>query len=183
MDLVRQFEQQEIANTERPVLQPGDVVRISVKIKEGTKERIQVFEGTVLSMRGSGPSKTITVRREVGKFGVERVFPLYSPLIMSIEIVRRQKVRRAKLTYLRQTARRRFKEDVNAMQRHLKEEDDKKRLAEAAQKKAEEDKAEAEKAEKAKAEEAAPKQTVEKPAEEADPVKSSGDDHGASKPE
>lgn len=159
MDLVRQFEQQEIATVERPALQPGDVVRVSVKITEGDKERIQVFEGTVLSMRGSGPSKTITVRREVGRFGVERIFPLYSPLIVSIEIVRRQKVRRAKLTYLRQTARRRFKEDVNAMQRHLKEEEDKKRLAEAAKKKAEEairqaqaKEAEAEKAEQAKAE-------------------------------
>lgn len=152
IDLVRQFEQQEIASIERPALQPGDVVRISAKITEGDKERIQVFEGTVLSMRGSGPSKTITVRREVGRFGLERIFPLYSPLIVGIEIVRRQKVRRAKLTYLRQTARRRFKEDVNAMQRHLKEEDDKQRIAEAAKKRAEEEKAEAEKAEKAKAE-------------------------------
>lgn len=154
MDLVRQFEQQEVASVERPALQPGDVVRISVKITEGDKERIQVFEGTILSMRGSGPSKTITVRREVGKFGVERIFPLYSPLITSIEIVRRQKVRRAKLSYLRQTARRRFKEDVNAMQRHLKEEDDKKRLAEAAKKRAEEAirQAQAKEAEKVKAE-------------------------------
>lgn len=166
VDLVRQFEEQEVAAVERPALQPGDVVRMSVKITEGNKERIQAFEGTVLSMRGSGPSKTMTVRREVGKFGVERIFPLYSPLIVGIEILRRQKVRRAKLTYLRQTARRRFKEDVNAMQRHLKEEEDKKRIAEAAKKRAEEEKAEAEKAEKAKAEQATQEKAEEKPAEE-----------------
>lgn len=130
MDLVRQFQLQQTASINRPNLVPGDVVCISTKIKEGEKERIQTFEGVVLGIRGSGPSATFTVRREVGKFGVERIFPLYSPLITEIEIVKRQKVRRAKLTYLRNVARRRFKEDVEAMQRYVKEENDKKRLAE-----------------------------------------------------
>lgn len=152
MDLVREFQKQQIANIDRPVLQPGDVVRVSTKVKEGEKERIQAFEGVVLGIRGSGPSMTFTVRREVGKFGVERIFPLYSPLITAIEIVRRQKVRRAKLSYLRDTARRRFKEDVLAMQRHVKEEGDKKRLAEDAKRRAQE---EAEKQAKEEAKKAA----------------------------
>lgn len=169
MDLVREFQKQQIANTSRPQLQPGDIVRVSTKVKEGEKERIQAFEGTILGIRGSGPSVTFTVRREVGKFGVERIFPLYSPLITEIEIVKRQKVRRAKLNYLRNSARRRFKEDVLAMQRHVKAEGDKKRLAEEAQKSAQEEAEAAERA-KAKAEEAAkePEAKVEeKPAEEA----------------
>ena len=131
MDLVRTFNQRQTQDITRPNLKPGDVVRVTMKVKEGEKERLQVFEGTVLGIRGGGPSVTCTVRREVGSFGVERIFPLYSPLITEIEIVRRQKVRRAKLNYLRQMARRRFKDDVLAMQRHVKEEDNKKRLAEA----------------------------------------------------
>jgi len=168
MDLVREFQLQQIAQIDRPKLAPGDIVRISTKITEGDKERIQTFEGTVLSMRGSGPSCTFTVRREVGKFGVERIFPLYSPLITAIEIVKRQKVRRAKLTYLRDRARRRFKEDVLSMQRHVKAEADKKRLAEEAERRAKEEAEAAEKA-KLKAEEAKTAETTkeEKPAEEA----------------
>lgn len=169
MDLVREFQKQQIAGLARPEMQPGDVVRVSMKITEGDKERIQAFEGTVLAMRGSGPSKTITVRREVGKFGVERILPLYSPLITGIEIVRRQKVRRAKLTYLRDSARRRFKEDVLAMQRYVKAESDKKRLTEEAERRAKEE-VEAEEKAKMKAEaeaKAAEAKTDEKPAEEA----------------
>ncbi len=179
MDLVREFQKQQIAGLARPELQPGDVVRVSLKITEGDKERIQAFEGTVLSMRGSGPSKTITVRREVGKFGVERILPLYSPLITEIEIVRRQKVRRAKLTYLRDTARRRFKEDVLAMQRYVKAESDKKRLAEDAKRRAAEavrqaqaKEAEAEEKSKAKAE--AEKKTAEDTSPQPSPSQGEG---------
>jgi large subunit ribosomal protein L19 len=135
MDLVRHFENEQTQNMQRPLLRAGDVVRVEMKVSEGDKTRLQAFEGTVLGVRGSGPSATFTVRRETGHFGVERIFPLYSPLIESIEIVKRQKVRRAKLTYLRNVGRRRFKEDVKAMQRHVKEEDEKKRLAEVAEKK------------------------------------------------
>ena len=122
MDLVRDFELKQIADIERPRLRPGDVVRVSTKVVEGEKTRQQVFEGVVLGVRGSGPSVTFTVRRESGRFGVERIFPLYSPLISNIEVVKRQKVRRAKLNYLREAGRRRVKEDVVAMERYVSEE-------------------------------------------------------------
>lgn len=138
MDLVREFELKQIEGINRPILKAGDIVRIETKVVEGDKSRIQAFEGTVLGIRGSGPSISFTVRRETGKFAVERVFPLYSPLITNIEIVKRQKIRRAKLFYLRQEGRRRVKEDELSMQRHIKEESDKKRLAADAVKRAEE---------------------------------------------
>jgi len=144
MDLLRYFEKQQVKTVERPRLQAGDIVRVETKIEEADKSRLQTFEGTVLGVRGSGPSVTFTVRRETGNFGVERIFPLYSPLITNIEIVKRQKVRRAKLNYLRQAGRRRFKEDVKAMQRHIKDEESKNRLAEDAKKREEEKKAEEE---------------------------------------
>lgn len=155
MDFVRQFEEAQVKNIDRPALQPGDIVRVTMKVQEGEKTRLQTFEGTVLGVRGSGPSTTFTVRREVARFGVERIFAMYNPLITSIEIVKRQKVRRAKLSYLRQSARRRFKEDVAAMQRHEKDEADKKRLAEEAKKREEEAKRKAEAEERAKQEETA----------------------------
>lgn len=135
MDLVWYFAEQQVSTVDRPALRAGDIIRVTVQVQEGGKSRLQTFEGTLLSIRGSGPSATITVRRETGGFGIERIFQLYSPLITSIDIVKRQKVRRAKLTYLRESGRRRFKEDVKAMQRHIKEEEEKKRLAEAAEKK------------------------------------------------
>src|SRR3990167_6502714 len=160
MDALRLFELAQIKGVDRPILRPGDIVRIGTKIVEGDKTRVQAFEGTVLGVRGSGPSTSFTVRRETGKFAVERVFPLYSPLITNIEIVKRQKVRRAKLFYLRQEGRRRVKEDGLAMQRHVKEESDKKRLAAEAIKRADEAAAEEEKKAK-KAEE----KTSEEPTE------------------
>lgn len=84
------------------IVHPGETVRVSVKVKEGNKERIQVFEGTVISVRGIGDSKTFTVRKiGVGGIGVERIWPLNSPHIQKIEIKKRTKVRRAKLYYLR----------------------------------------------------------------------------------
>jgi len=148
MDLLQHFEQEQVKDVERPKLRAGDVVRVEIKIREGGKSRLQTFEGTLLGIRGSGPSTTFTVRRETGGFGVERIFPLYSPLITNIEIVKRQKVRRAKLTYLRQAGRRRFKEDVKSMQRLVKEEEEKKRLAEERAKREADEKAEEEKAKK-----------------------------------
>lgn len=147
MDLVREFEQQQIANIERPDVRAGDIVRVETKITEGEKTRLQMFEGMVIATRGTGPGATFTVRRETAGFGLERIFPLYSPLITKIEIVKRQKVRRAKLYYLRASGRRRVKEDIQAMKRHQLGELEKKRLV-AESKKREEEKAE----EKVKAE-------------------------------
>ena len=81
---------------------PGELVRVSVKVKEGEKIRIQVFEGTVISVRGVGDSKTFTVRKiGTGGIGVERIWPLNSPNIQSIESKKKSRVRRAKLYYLR----------------------------------------------------------------------------------
>ncbi len=137
MDFLRQFEQKQVAGVERPGVKAGDIVRVETKVTEGDKTRLQTFEGTVLGVRGSGPSRTFTVRREIGRFAVERVFPLFSPIITGIEIVKRQKVRRAKLNYLRQSGRRRIKEDEKSMRRHEQEEAEKKRLAEEAKKKEE----------------------------------------------
>ena len=141
MDLIRHFETQQTNTVDRPRLRAGDIVRVEMKVREGDKERLQVFEGTVLVIRGSGPSATFTVRREAARFAVERIFPVYSPLITSIEIVKRQKVRRSKLGYLRQAGRRRVKEDVASMQRHVQEEAARAKQAAAAAKKAEEAKA------------------------------------------
>ena len=79
----------------------GDTVRIGVNIREGDKERVQSFEGTVIARKGSGVSETFTVRRVSYGVGVERVFPLHSPNVKSVEVIRRGHVRRAKLYYLR----------------------------------------------------------------------------------
>ena len=84
-----------------PVFCIGDTVRVDVKIREGDRERIQAFEGTVIAKRGSGVAETFTVRRTSYGIGVERTFPLHSPRVDSITVVRRGKVRRAKLYYLR----------------------------------------------------------------------------------
>lgn len=80
----------------------GDTIRVHAKIKEGSRERIQVFEGTVLKRQGGGARETFTVRKTSNGVGVEKTWPLHSPVIDRIEVVRRGKVRRAKLNYLRQ---------------------------------------------------------------------------------
>ncbi len=84
-----------------PKFQIGDTVRVAVKIREGSRERIQMFEGTVIAMKGSGISETFTVRRLSYGVGIERVFPLHSPNVEKVEVIRSGKVRRAKLYYLR----------------------------------------------------------------------------------
>ena len=86
---------------EVPVINVGSTVRVHVKIREGERERIQVFEGTIIAVKGSGVSSTFTVRRVSYGVGVERVFPVHSPNVAKVEIVRTGKVRRAKLYYLR----------------------------------------------------------------------------------
>jgi large subunit ribosomal protein L19 len=88
--------------TDLPDIRPGDTVRVYQKIKERDKERIQIFEGLVLARKhGKGINSTITVRKVISGIGVERIFPIHSPNIEKIEIVKRGKVRRAKLYYLR----------------------------------------------------------------------------------
>ncbi len=100
MDILRTLEQEQM-KTDLPNLDVGDLVRVHAKIKEGNRERIQVFEGTVIAKRGEGLKETFTVRRVSFGVGVERVFPLHSPRIAQIEVVRKGRVRRAKLYYLR----------------------------------------------------------------------------------
>ena len=85
-----------------PTFRPGDVVNIAVRVIEGEKERVQNFEGIVIARRGSGISETFTVRKISNGVGVERIFPVHSPIIQSMRIVREGRVRRAKLYYLRE---------------------------------------------------------------------------------
>ncbi|MGE6258728.1 50S ribosomal protein L19 [Heyndrickxia sporothermodurans] len=87
--------------TDIPAFRPGDTVRVHVKVIEGTRERIQLFEGVVIKRRGGGISETFTVRKISYGVGVERTFPVHTPKIAKFEVVRRGKVRRAKLYYLR----------------------------------------------------------------------------------
>ena len=98
LDLVEQAAMKK----EVPAFSPGDKVRVHVKVSEGNKERIQIFEGTVIRKRGGGPKSTFTVRKISSGVGVERIFPLHSPIINDIKVVRHGKVRRAKLYFLRQ---------------------------------------------------------------------------------
>src|SRR6187399_826353 len=88
--------------TKRPAIKPGDSVKVHVKVREGDKERIQVFEGMVIGMHRGGARATFTVRKVSFGQGVERIFPLHSPVIDKIEVLRTAKVRRAKLYFLRE---------------------------------------------------------------------------------
>jgi large subunit ribosomal protein L19 len=100
MNMINIIEQEQLRD-DIPDFGPGDSVRVYVKVVEGGRERVQVFEGTVLSRRGSGTRETFTVRKISAGIGVERTFPLHSPRIARIERTREGKVRRAKLYYLR----------------------------------------------------------------------------------
>ena len=100
MDLLKQFTDK-YKKEEPPVASVGDTVRVHIKVKEGSRERIQIFEGTVIAKKHGGISEAITVRRISYGVGCEKVFPLHSPHVAMIETVRRGKVRRAKLYYLR----------------------------------------------------------------------------------
>ena len=99
--IVKDLEKQYL-DKELPELNPGDTVKVFVRIVEGNKERTQAFEGIIIKKRGSGVGKTITVRKTFQGVGVERVFPVYSPRIEKISVLRRGDVRRAKLYYLRE---------------------------------------------------------------------------------
>ena len=99
---IEAFEAKQLEGKNVPEFRPGDTVRVAVKIKEGNKERIQNFEGVVIAIKGTGTGKTFTVRKiGANGIGVERIFPLYSESIAGIEVVKKGKVRRAKLYYLR----------------------------------------------------------------------------------
>ena len=87
--------------TDLPDFKSGDTIKVHLRVVEGEKERIQIFEGVVIGIKGSGNGRSFTVRKVSGGVGVERIFPLNSPMLSSIEITRRGRVRRAKLNYLR----------------------------------------------------------------------------------
>jgi len=100
MDLIKVIESEQLRN-DIPDFNVGDTVKVHVKVKEGNRERVQVFEGIVMKRQGGGLSETFTVRRISYGVGVERTFPLHSPKLDRIEVVRKGKVRRAKINYLR----------------------------------------------------------------------------------
>ena len=105
MDLIKQLEAEQIATVtakrKLPEFAPGDTVRVNVKVVEGTRERIQAYEGVCIGRQGAGLNESFTVRKISYGEGVERVFPVHGPMIESVDLVRRGRVRRAKLYYLR----------------------------------------------------------------------------------
>jgi len=100
MDRLRKIEREGLRE-DLPDFRPGDTVRVMVRVREGEKERLQAFEGVCMGRRGGGVSETFTVRKVSAGVGVERIFPVHGPGVGTVEIVRRGKVRRAKLSYLR----------------------------------------------------------------------------------
>ena len=100
MNLIKDIEKDQIKK-DLPEINSGDSVKVNVKVSEGNRERIQTFEGVVISINGVGLSKTITVRKLSFGVGVERIFPMHAPIVDSIDVVRKGKVRRSKLYYLR----------------------------------------------------------------------------------
>ena len=100
MDLVKVLSEQQL-KSDLPTLKIGDTVKVHAKIKEGNRERIQVFEGTVIKRQNGGVRETFTVRKSSNGVGVEKTWPLHSPHVVKVEVIRHGKVRRAKLNYLR----------------------------------------------------------------------------------
>ncbi|MFK8033679.1 MAG: 50S ribosomal protein L19 [Hyphomicrobiales bacterium] len=105
MNIIEQLEQEQAeaieAKRKLPTFSPGDTVKVNVRVTEGTRTRVQAYEGVCIARKGGGINETFTVRKISYGEGVERVFPIYSPLVEGVEIIRRGKVRRAKLYYLR----------------------------------------------------------------------------------
>ena len=100
MDLINNIESEYLKDN-LPDIKSGDTVKVNVKVIEGNRERIQTFEGVIIAANGAGVNKTITVRKLSFGVGVERIFPVHAPIVDSIEVVRKGKVRRSKLYYLR----------------------------------------------------------------------------------
>ena len=100
MDIMQEVTRQQM-RSDLPAFNPGDTIRVSVRVREGEKERLQAFEGVCIAKKGGGISETFTVRKISSGVGVERVFPIHSPTVESITLVRQGRVRRAKLYYLR----------------------------------------------------------------------------------
>jgi large subunit ribosomal protein L19 len=140
MHPVTRFEKEHVA-TQAPDIRAGYIVRVHLRIKEGEKERVQVFEGMVIAKRGGkGIQSTFTVRKISHGIGVERVFPFYSPKIAKIEVVKVVKVRRAKLYYLRERTKKiRFKEQEDELEKFVASEvavmEEKPKVAESEEKK------------------------------------------------
>ena len=103
MDIIKSIEHEQLKN-KIPELKIGNTVRVHVKIKEGNKERIQVFEGVIIKKQGGGVNETFTVRKISYGVGVEKTFPFNSPMVVKVDVTRRGKARRAKLNYLRERA-------------------------------------------------------------------------------
>lgn len=101
MDFIKAIEQEQL-RSDIPALNIGDTVKVHVKVKEGARERLQAFEGTIIGKKGDGLKETFVVRRISYGVGVERVFPVHSPKIDHIDVIRKGKIRRAKLYYLRE---------------------------------------------------------------------------------
>ena len=100
MDLIKALNEKQL-QAEKPQVKVGDTVKVHVKVKEGSRERVQIFEGTVIAKKHGGIQETFTVRRMSYGVGVEKTFPIHSPNVEKVEVVRKGKVRRAKLYYLR----------------------------------------------------------------------------------
>ena len=100
MDIIKSIEHEQMKN-KIPELRVGNTVRVHVRVKEGNRERVQVFEGTVIKIQGGSNRKTFTVRKTSNGVGVEKTWPIHSPNVVNVEVVRHGKVRRAKLNYLR----------------------------------------------------------------------------------
>ena len=109
MDLMKSFIEKNMPEKAAPAVNVGDTVRVHLRVKEGNRERTQAFEGTIIAKKHGGINETITVRRISYGVGCEKVFPVHSPSIVSVETVRRGKVRRAKLYYLRERVGKRAK--------------------------------------------------------------------------
>ncbi|PKQ64308.1 50S ribosomal protein L19 [Labilibaculum filiforme] len=102
MNLIKIAEEAFATGVQNPEFKAGDTISVSYKIKEGNKERIQIFRGVVIQIKGTGTTKTFTIRKMSGNVGVERIIPLFSPFIDKIEVNKRGRVRRARIFYLRE---------------------------------------------------------------------------------